>query len=403
MLDLGCERHEQSSCSNSRLNMPNPSILLTGLILTFGTFAAKSTEIHFSRTPNGGIQPQTLVDAAGVVHLIYFKGEARAGDVFYSNLKPGSSEFSAPIQVNSHPGSAIAVGTIRGAQMAIGKNGRVHVVWNGNSSASDAHEGVPLWFARLNDARDGFEPQRDLMTFTASLDGGGSVAADSDGNVYAVWHAHPPGAEKNETARAVFVARSTDDGKSFSAERRATLEPTGACGCCGLKAFADRGGAVYVLYRAAFETVKRDEVMMVSRDRGETFQIAYKHPWQISTCPMSSASFADGPEDGTLAAWETAGQVYFALVRPGNLAVSKPSAPPGKGKRKHPALAMNQKGETLMVWAGGTGWNKGGSLAWQLFDREGNQTSEHGERDGIPVWSFASAYARPDGTFVILY
>ena len=39
----------------------------------------------------------------------------------------GSATFSVPIKVNSLPGSAIAAGNIRGAHIAIGRNGRVHV------------------------------------------------------------------------------------------------------------------------------------------------------------------------------------------------------------------------------------------------------------------------------------
>jgi hypothetical protein len=39
--------------------------------------------------------------------------------------------FSSALKVNSHPGSAIAAGNIRGAHIALGRNGRVHVAWNG--------------------------------------------------------------------------------------------------------------------------------------------------------------------------------------------------------------------------------------------------------------------------------
>jgi hypothetical protein len=376
-------------------------LLIWSLVLYLPGFAAETIRVELMRTPNDGIQPQTVVDSGGVVHLIYFKGEARAGDVFYSKKEPSSSRFSDPIQVNSQPGSAIAVGTIRGAQMALGRNGRVHVIWNGSGAQpAVGHEGVPLWYARLNDVGDRFEPERDLITVAAGLDGGGSIAADSEGHVYAVWHAHVPGAERNEAGRAVFVAGSTDDGKTFASERRATPEPTGACGCCGLKAFADRNGVVSILFRSARDVQNRDEVMLASRDRGETFQIVYRHRWQIQACPMSSAFFAEG-KNGMLAAWETAGQVFFTSL--GDKDLSGPFAPPGKGKRKHPGLAMNERGETLMVWAEGTGWNKGGALVWQLFDRDGKPKSEHGMRDGIPVWSFASTFAGPDGSFVILY
>src|SRR5688572_26260483 len=47
-----------------------------------------SAEVTLIRTPNGGIQPQTVVDQSGRIHLVYFKGAARAGDLFYVHKSP---------------------------------------------------------------------------------------------------------------------------------------------------------------------------------------------------------------------------------------------------------------------------------------------------------------------------
>jgi hypothetical protein len=110
-------------------------------VLTFGgsgmwKATAAPQKAVLLRTPNGGIQPRAVVDAKGVVHLIYFKGEARSGDIFYAQGKPGQNNFSPPMRVNSQPGNAIAAGTIRSGQIAIGKDGRVHVGWNGAGNAS---------------------------------------------------------------------------------------------------------------------------------------------------------------------------------------------------------------------------------------------------------------------------
>ena len=69
----------------------------------------------------------------------------------------------------------------------------------------------------------------------------------------------------------------------------------------------------------------------------------------------------------------------------------------------YPALAVNGSDEVLLVWTEGTGWQRGGSFAWQLLDEQGRVTSTRGRSPGIPVWSFAAAYARPNGSFVILY
>ena len=378
------------------------ALILLFCCLAMAVSAADSKRVTLLRTPDGGIQAQAVADSAGNVHLIYYKGESGAGDIFYVRQKAGEQGFSKPIQVNSRPRSAIAAGTIRGAQLALGRNGRVHVAWNGPSPRKGGWMEAPMLYTRLNDAGTAFETERDVITAARGLDGGGSVAADPSGNVYVFWHAPKPGNTNGEAGRATFVARSQDDGKTFGPEKLATSKPTGACACCGMKAFADGEGNVFVLYRAASEKVNRDEILLISRNHGTDFQIANAHPWTIATCPMSSASLAAGSK-GVLAAWETVGQVYLASADPKTMQVTQPIAPSGTGKRKHPVTVANGKGETLFAWTEGTAWAKGGAVAWQILDAEGKVTEEKGRANGVPAWSLATAYARPDGSFVIVY
>jgi hypothetical protein len=143
-------------------------------------------------------------------------------------------DFSSPIRVNGQPGSAIAVGTMRGARLSIGKNGRVHVSWNGSNKAT------------------------------------------------------PRG----------FAAFDSGTPKPFA---------------------------------------------------------------------------APAPPDSNVA------------------------------KRKHPAIASNESGETIMVWTEGAGWKKGGALAWQIFDKNGNPVGAMGSAQGVPVWGLASVVAETDGSFTIVY
>ena len=228
------------------------------------------------------------------------------------------------------------------------------------------------------------------------------VATDDKGNVYVIWHAAETGKAKGEENRAVLVARSQDDGKSFARETVANPKPTGACACCGLRAFADASGNLLVLYRTATQVTNRDEVLLVSRNHGASFEIANQHPWNVAACPMSSASLTES-KFGVLAVWETAGQVYFSRVTPATLKVSPPTSPPGGASRKHPFVVGNDRGEVLLVWTEGTGWQRGGFLAWQLFDAVNQPMKERGRVQGVPVWSFATAVARPDGDFLIIY
>jgi hypothetical protein len=61
--------------------------------------------------------------------------------------------------------------------------------------------------------------------------------------------------------------------------------------------------------------------------------------------------------------------------------------PAGAGKsRKHSAIAFSTSGDTLVVWAEGTGRQRGGDLAWQVFDKSGKATDQHGRAEcGIPL------------------
>lgn len=119
---------------------------------------------------------------------------------------------------------------------------------------------------------------------------------------------------------------------------------------------------------------------------------------------MSSANFAESA-GGVLGAWETERQVYFARIDPTRPGIGRPVPAPGTGEnRKHPAIAGNPNGETILVWTEGTGWQKGGALAWQVFDKDSRPTAEKGRIEGgIPMWGFATVVARPDGRFTIIH
>jgi hypothetical protein len=363
--------------------------------------------VHFSRTPYGGIQPQAAIDQHGTVHLVYLKGDPAGCDVFYVRRPRGSTNFSSPLRVNSEPGTAIAIGTVRGPQLALGLRDRVHVVWNGAQPARNAGaKGAPMLYSRLDDSGAQFEPERNLMTATMNLDGGGSVAADRAGNVYVVWHAHAITGEQDEMHRAVYVARSQDDGRTFTAERRVGPESSGVCGCCGLKAFVDQKARLEILFRSADDLGNRNSVFWVSDDQGQTFQSRTLGLWHSPTCPMSTGALEQGPDDAVAALWETQGQIFREFVRPDRLELSAaPVAAAGEaGGRKHPVFAFNRsKGRTFLVaWTEGTAWAKGGSLAWECTDlRTGTKTS--GQLPGVPVWSLVAAVPEPDGTFTIIY
>jgi len=367
------------------------------------TQSSQAPQVKLLRTPNGGIQPQTARDAHGVLHMIYFTGDAAAGNIEYVRRAPGAKTFSKPIRVNSQPESALAVGTVRGPQMAVGPNGQVDVVWFGSAKAKPRGPdgSTPLLFSRLNASGTAFAPQRNLVQYARGLDGGLSVAAGPRSDVYVVWHA--TGKTPGEANRRVYLARSVNGGRTFAREVPVSPADLGACGCCGMRAFVDHRGALFVLYRAAGENIHRNMTLLVSTDHGHTFRSSEVSAWRLDACPMSTAYLGEGGQH-VLAAWEKAGEVYFDRINPQTFQLSSSFAAPGQSTdRKHPAVAANARGQVLLAWTEGTGWKKGGSLAWQLFSPSGQPIGSEGHAPGVPAWGLPSVYIGPGGNFTIVY
>jgi hypothetical protein len=387
--------------------MPSRHVVshFAAILIMIASAAPALSKAEVLRTPNRGIQPQILIDSKNVLHVLYYLGKEGQGDLFYVRRQPGRAEFSRPLRVNSEPGSAVAIGTIRGGQMALGKSDRLHVMWNGSlkSTQKGPNNSTPLLYTRLQEDGQGFEPQRNLMRQTFALDGGGAVAADRDGNVYVAWHGLQVGSANGEENRKVWVAVSTDEGKTFARERQANSDLTGTCACCGMRGFVDSKGAFHLLYRAAGGKVNRDMHLLSSTDQGKTFESKLLQRWKKPECVMSLAAFAEGM-GGVRATWETEGKVYFATFEPGTMKVSEPIAMPGGGGQKYPAVAVTPKGETIVAWAEGAGWNKGGALVWQTFDSIGKPAGERGRVDGgVPVWSLPAVAVDSEGKIVIMH
>jgi hypothetical protein len=391
-------------------------LFLYAIPLLAASSSRSNPDISLVRVPHGGIQPQAVMDRGGMLHLLYYTGAPAHGDLFYVTSSDSGIKWTMPLRVNSEAGTATAQGAIRGGQIAIGPNGGVYVAWNGSSKAEaegpldpeSGKRGAPLLYSRLNSTHTAFEPERNLMTHTFGLDGGGAVAADSAGNVYVAWHGKATGSALGDAGRQVWIAASHDNGKTFSAEYPAWKNATGACGCCDLSIYADSKGTLRVLYRSATENIHRDIYLLTSLDHGRNFAGRKLHDWQINACPMSSMAFseADGKVEG---AWETKGQVYFEDV---TAAQAAPISAPGDGKRrKYPHIAIAPDGETLLVWTASAGMAQGGLLAWQLFDATGQVAGEaaletHADCS-VPAKSFGAVVAKPAtakrGGFIILY
>src|ERR1051326_5365018 len=95
---------------------------------------ASPPRVVLLQTPFHGLQPQAVGAADGVLHVIYFSGDPAHGDLYYVQRGRDGTGFSTPIRVNSEGASVLAVGSIRGGQLALGRDGWVHVAWDSRPS-----------------------------------------------------------------------------------------------------------------------------------------------------------------------------------------------------------------------------------------------------------------------------
>ena len=184
-----------------------------------------AASVEILPTPGQGIQPRALVPSDGSLHLVWYQGSDRGGDVWYAK-RIGGKEFSEPVRVNSEPGTAVAAGTIRGAQAVIGKDGRVHVVWNG--AMRHKRDRAPLYYTRLAGDGKSFEPQR-AMSGDWIMDGGGAVAADSLGHVHVFYHGGKgDGMERSGAPRAGAQFRTMMENRSMPSASSHPMAPASA-------------------------------------------------------------------------------------------------------------------------------------------------------------------------------
>jgi hypothetical protein len=374
--------------------------LLTLVMMALAAAAAPAPpRVEHLAVPEGGLQPQAAIDARGTIHLIYYKGPAAGGDLYYVRRGANDAAFSAPIRVNSDAGSAIAAGAVRGGRLALGRTGWIHIAWNAAHAVERNGEPVtPMWYARLAPGARAFEPQRAIGDHTTYLDGGGTVAADPKGRVYIVWHAR--GATDGETHRQMRLAASTDDGAHFAADM-VLANPGGACSCCSVQALVDTSGRLQIIYRSAGDGIHRDAMWMTAGPSGASSPVTLQ-PWQLPACPMTTFAIAEG--QGALAgAWMIDQQIYTATLNPEARTASAPSPMSGTAPRNHPAIAINRNGDRLVAWIEGANRSRDGRVAWELRDASGKTIASQADAGVVPPLTLVAPIARSDGSFVLIY
>ena len=249
---------------------------VTGMFLACAAHAGEidpARKVTLMRVPGGGIQPQVAVDAAGTVHMVYYKGDPGHGDLYYVRSRNSERDLFGAAAREHNSGKCRRRGQYsrrshryrkertrsRGVEWLSFADSRgplrqgadaVHAAQRCRNRLRAATQPDP---GRVWSRRWWFAGRRQYMEMFTWFGMHPRRAPKGKGTGASGWRVRPMTAPPSSARRPVWD------------------HPTGACGCCGLKAFADRNGTLYVLYRSATEVVHRDIYLLISRDHGQHF------------------------------------------------------------------------------------------------------------------------------------
>jgi len=305
--------------------------------------------------PGGGRPVAAKADTEGTIHLLF---DSEDGPKYAKSSDRGLS-FGRPISVVGE-GSRKEGLEYSGWDMAVGKDGRVHVAMGTNAwKLKLPQDEWGFFYASLDPGAAAFSPVRNINRKPSE---GFSLAADDKGNVTACW-----------LSDKLYANVSHDNGETFEPfiEINERFNP---CNCCTTSSVYGEDGKLAVLYREETNNERDMYLVLWDQDRGHmTRQRLSRTPWKTDACPMSYYTVTR-ERGGFVAVWPTKGQIYFARLN-GNGDLSPPAEikTPGRSGMRSGMIALSAPdGNTLVAW------KNDGQTGWQLYDVNGQSLGSAG-------------------------
>jgi BNR repeat-like domain len=267
-------------------------MLMVGLMLAAGSTALAQAHQHSATAAaaaDGQYNPYIASDNRGGFYLVYVERAKGASNVMLRHSSDGVN-FSAPVRVNNLDGDA----TVRNEnppKVAAAAQGRVYVCW---ASERGKWKG-DIRFARSTDGGKTFSPAITVNSDGANEPAGHafqSLAVDSKGGVFIAW-IDERDKRKEDRGAEIWLAASSDHGKTFSRDRRIL---TDVCECCRTNLQIDAAGNLYLSYRVVPRSgpMYRDIIIARSVDGGKTFAqaVVSEDKWEVNGCPVAGPSFS---------------------------------------------------------------------------------------------------------------
>ena len=297
---------------------------------------------HLAATREKPLPPQPVqisaqgIDAAepavasardGSFYVAWVNHDAKQADVMLARFNDGGELQGAPVRVNRLAGAATAW---RGDQpsVAVAPDGAVHVLWTNRVDAGDKH-GTDIYLSSSTDRGQSFATEVKVNDDKVpGAHGMHSLAVAGDGRIYAAWldernvHTPQPSTKGEghhmESNRNLYLAYSTDGGRTFSANKKVASD---ACPCCKTALTVSPDGTLYAGWRQVLPGSFRHIAVAGSTDGGKNFStpvIVSDDHWVLQGCPVSGPSLSVDRASGNLkVVWYAAGEgsaagVYFA-------------------------------------------------------------------------------------------
>jgi hypothetical protein len=282
-------------------------------------------------TPTGDNEKPCLVARPrGGAYLAFAEREGEKTSLRFAVLRDGL-RLDPPVRLSTED-MDLDLGAENGPTVAVDGTGRIYVAWvagswkvkgashGGHASAGGTRKGPPprpgnlnIYLATSTDDGKSFSPPVRVNDDPEGAEHRFPTLAIGERNIlYVAWlDKRKQTAEKSDFSR-VFTARSTDGGKTFSRNVDATDgQETGICHCCRLSLVSHPQKGLFVAYRNDVHDM-RDIFLAGSRDGGATF--APPRPiesfrWMIPACPFNGPSLQFAESGRLHAAWMTGGKV----------------------------------------------------------------------------------------------
>jgi hypothetical protein len=272
-------------------------------------------------------EPVTAASSDGKFYVAWVNHDAKnQADVMISRFDGQGKVRGAPVRVNPQPGIATAW---RGdpPSVAVDKDGSVYVVWTARVEA-DGKKGTDLYLSVSNDMGQTFAaPVKINDDKIPSGHGMHSLGVAGAGRIYVSWldernvHVPKPSTKAEghhmESNSELFIAYSTDGGRTFSRNQKIASE---ACPCCKTAMAIASDGTLYIGWRHVLPGNYRHIAVTSSSDKGATFSktvIVSDDKWVLEGCPVSGPSLSVNDAGVLKVLWYAAGEantpgLYFA-------------------------------------------------------------------------------------------